>query len=367
MKYLDEYRDPELVRKLVAAIENRATRRWTMMEICGGQTHAFLRDGLDGLIASRVELIHGPGCPVCVTPLERIDRALAIASRPEVIFTTFGDMLRVPGSTLDLARVRARGGDVRFVYSPLDTLEIAAQNPDREVVFFAVGFETTIPATALTVHEAKRRGIANLSVLVSHMIVPPAVDAILGRDDSRIDGLLAAGHVCAIMGHDVYPEIAQRRRVPIVIAGFEPTDLLEGVLMLIDQLETGRHELENQYRRAVRPEGNVAARRMIDEVYEPADQTWRGIGLIPSSGVHLRSAYRAFDAVERFEVGEISACEPATCRAGDVLVGRLRPQECPEFGVGCTPESPLGAPMVSAEGACSAHWRYARRSERVPV
>jgi hydrogenase expression/formation protein HypD len=361
MKYLDEYRDPELARALVASITRTATRPWSVMEVCGGQTHTLIRSGIDRLLPANVRVIHGPGCPVCVTPLEQIDRALAVAARPGVIFCSFGDMLRVPGSSNDLLRVRAAGGDVRVVYSPLDAVRIAKQNPGREVVFFAVGFETTAPATALAVQQAKGLGLTNFSLLVSHVLVPPALEAVLADAACQVQGFLAAGHVCTVMGFTEYEDLARRHRVPIVVTGFEPVDLLEGILMLLTQLEAGRCEVENQYARAVRRGGNAAAQAAVAEVYEVCDRPWRGMGVLPRSGLRLREAYRSFDAETRFGVSAITASEPAECRAGEVLRGLLSPPQCEAFGTRCTPERPLGAPMVSAEGACAAYYRYGNR------
>ncbi|HOE95074.1 MAG TPA: hydrogenase formation protein HypD [Candidatus Sumerlaeota bacterium] len=364
MKYLDEYRDADAVRRLAAAIGRAATRPWTIMEICGGQTHAILRFGLDELLPPEITLIHGPGCPVCVTPVELIDKALAIAARPGVIFCSFGDMLRVPGSrgadgrAADLMAVRAAGGDVRVVYSPLDAVALARANPSREVVFFAIGFETTAPANALAAALAAREGLVNFSLLVSHVLVPPAISAILGSPDCRVQGLLAAGHVCAVMGAAACRPIAARHRVPVVVTGFEPVDLLDGVLRCIRQLEAGRAEVENAYARAVADEGNPHARRRMEEVFEVCDRSWRGLGRIPRSGLRLRSAYAAFDAERRFGVEAPGAGEPAECLSGLVLQGLRRPTDCPAFATRCTPECPLGAPMVSAEGACAAYFRY---------
>jgi hydrogenase expression/formation protein HypD len=365
VKYLAEYRDPALARGLITRIKAMATRRWVLMEVCGGQTHTIVRQGIDELIGDQVEMIHGPGCPVCVTPLEQIDRALAVAARPEMIFTSFGDMLRVPGSHTDLLQVRARGGDVRVVYSPLDAVDLARRHPDREVVFFAVGFETTAPANAMAVWRAHRLGLTNFSVLVSHVTVPPAITAILEAPDNRVQGFLAAGHVCTVMGWTEYEPLAARYQVPIVVTGFEPVDILEGIAMAIAQLETGRYEVENQYVRAVRREGNRPAQALIAQVFEIVDRQWRGVGTIPASGLGLRPAFAAFDAVARFGLADVRAVEPAACRAGDVLVGRLKPHECPAFGGECTPEHPLGALMVSSEGACAAYYNYGRT--RPPV
>jgi hydrogenase expression/formation protein HypD len=360
MKYLAEYRDPDVARALIARIRAAATRRWVLMEVCGGQTHTIVRQGIDELIADQVEMIHGPGCPVCVTPLEQIDRALAVASRPDVIFTSFGDMLRVPGSHTDLFQVRARGGDVRIVYSPLDAVDLARRHPDREVVFFAVGFETTAPANAMAVWRAHQLGLANFSVLVSHVTVPPAMTAILESPDNRVQGFLAAGHVCTVMGWEEYEPLAARYRVPIVVTGFEPVDILEGIAMAVTQLEAGRHAVENQYVRSVRRDGNRPAQELITRVFRIVDRQWRGIGTIPASGLGLRPAFAAYDAERKFDLAGIRAVEPVACRAGDVLRGRLKPHECPAFGRECTPEHPLGAPMVSSEGACAAYYNYGR-------
>jgi hydrogenase expression/formation protein HypD len=360
VKYLSEYRDGTIARSLVQKIKHTASRPWVLMEVCGGQTHTIVKQGIDQLLDGAVEMIHGPGCPVCVTPLEQIDRALHMASRPNVIFTSFGDMLRVPGSDGDLFQVRARGGDVRVVYSPLDALEIAKQNPEREVVFFAVGFETTAPANAMAVLQAHRLGIRNFSVLVSHVTVPPAIGAILDAPDNRVQALLAAGHVCTIMGWAEYEPLAVRYRVPIVVTGFEPLDILEGILMAVAQLENGRHEVENQYVRSVRRDGNRLARDSVSEVFEVVNRQWRGIGEIPLSGLGLRDEFAEFDAERKFGLREITAIEPQECRAGDVLRGRLKPNECPAFGSRCKPEHPLGAPMVSSEGACAAYYGYGR-------
>ncbi|MGQ9575952.1 MAG: hydrogenase formation protein HypD [Thermoguttaceae bacterium] len=362
MKYLDEYRNPEQVRQLAELIARRATRPWTLMEVCGGQTHAILRFGLDRLLPQQITLIHGPGCPVCVTPVEILDQAIAIAARPEVIFCSFGDMLRVPGSHKDLLTVKSEGADLRVVYSPMDAVALARKNPDRQVVFFAVGFETTAPANAMAVMQAARWGLENFSLLVSHVLVPPALRAILASSNCRVQGFLAAGHVCTVMGIDEYRPIAWAYRVPIVVTGFEPLDILQGVLMCIQQLEQGRAEVEIQYTRSVRPEGNQAAIRQIQEVFEPGPRKWRGIGLIPASGLHLKGPYAAFDAARRFGVAQMAAEEPAACIAGEVLQGHRRPPDCPAFGTSCTPDRPLGAPMVSAEGACAAYYRYRRHS-----
>ncbi len=361
MKYLDEYRNADAAKQLAAAIARATTRPWNIMEVCGGQTHAILRFGLDEMLPREITLIHGPGCPVCVTPMEMIDRALAIAARPDVIFCSFGDMLRVPGSTKDLFTVKSEGGDVRIVYSPMDAVALAQKNPGKQVVFFAVGFETTAPANAMAVVQAARLGLTNFSMLVSHVLVPPAMCAVLGSPANRVQGFLAAGHVCAVMGTAQYEPIAEKYHVPIVVTGFEPLDILQGVLMCVKQLEEGRAEVENQYARAVRTEGNRAALEVLKDVFEVVPRKWRGIGEIPDSGWSLRAAYSQFDADRRFGVAHITAEEPAECIAGLVLQGQKKPHECSAFGTRCTPDHPLGAPMVSSEGACSAYYRYRRR------
>lgn len=360
MKFLDEYRDPEKVKSLLSEIESVVTKGWVIMEICGGQTHAFLHHGLDAMLPPQIELVHGPGCPVCVTPLEQIDKAIAISSRSDVIFTSYGDMLRVPGSSKDLFSVRANGGNVRVVYSPLEALQIAETNPDKQIVFFAIGFETTAPANAMAVLQAKNKGIPNFSVLVSHVRVPPAMEAILNSGTNRVQAFLAAGHVCAVMGFHEYPPIAEKYHVPIVVTGFEPVDLLNGMLSAIRQLEAGRSEAENQYQRAVRFEGNELAQRTIQSVFESVDRKWRGIGLIPQSGWGLRPEFDEFDAEKRFSVGNILSQESPLCIAGEILQGMRRPAQCAAFGNPCTPQAPLGAPMVSAEGACAAYYHYHR-------
>ena len=360
MKYLDEFRDPALARTLFDQIEAAATKHWAVMEVCGGQTHSIIRNGIDQLLSDKVELIHGPGCPVCVTPLEMIDRALAIAARPDVIFCSFGDMLRVPGSREDLFSVKARGGDVRVVYSPLDAVNLAQDHPDKQVVFFGVGFETTAPANAMSVFQARERGVANFSMLVSHVLVPPAIEALMSSPTSRVNGFLAAGHVCSVMGTWQYEPLAAQHHVPIVITGFEPLDVLDGIRRCVLQLEAGRGEVENAYPRAVRAEGNPAAQEMLAKVFEVCDRQWRGIGMIPASGWRLSPEFAAFDAERRFDVGELHVDEPARCRAGDVLQGLIKPDECECFGNECTPRSPMGATMVSSEGACAAYYQYRR-------
>jgi len=360
MKHLDEYRDAAAVRRCAEQIARRVTRPWTIMEVCGGQTHAIVRFGLDSLLPSGLTLVHGPGCPVCVTPLEQLNRAMAIASLPHVIFCTFGDMLRVPGSATDLQTVKARGGDVRIVYSPLDAVKLAEANPGREVVFFAVGFETTAPANAMAVVQAQERGVANFSMLISQVLVPPAMEAILSAPGTRVQGFLAAGHVCAVMGCAEYVPLAARYRVPIVVTGFEPVDILRGILMVVEQLEDGRAEVENAYGRVVRPEGNVAAQAMMKRAFRVVSRQWRGVGEIPQSGLALATAFASFDAETRFGVQALHAREPEVCISGLVLQGQKSPPDCPAFGKACTPEHPLGATMVSSEGACAAYYRYRR-------
>lgn len=360
MKYLDEYRDPVLAKKLMAEIHRITTRPWTLMEVCGGQTHTIVKQGIDEALPAGVRMIHGPGCPVCVTPLEQVDKALAIAARPDVIFTSYGDMLRVPGSTTDLLALKARGADVRIVYSPLDSVKIAAANPDKQVVFFAVGFETTAPANAMAVYEAARRGIDNFSVLVSHVLVPPAMTALLDSPSNQVQAFLAAGHVCAVMGWTEYEPIAEKYRVPIVVTGFEPLDLLEGILMAIQQLEDGRAVVENQYARAVKREGNPLAQETVFRVFEVGRRTWRGIGEIPESGYRLRPEYARFDAETKFSVDGIHTREHPACIAGAILTGEKTPLDCTAYGVLCHPQKPLGAPMVSSEGTCAAFFAAGR-------
>jgi hydrogenase expression/formation protein HypD len=360
MKYLDEFSNPELAGKLVDQIRAATTRRWAIMEVCGGQTHSIIRHGIDQLLPDEIEMIHGPGCPVCVTPLEMIDKALEIASRPDVIFCSFGDMLRVPGSKKDLFRIKSEGGDIRVVYSPLDALTIARENPDRQVVFFGIGFETTAPANAMTVYQAKRLGVKNFSLLVSHVLVPPAIAAIMDSPTCRVQAFLAAGHVCCVMGTEEYPALTEKYQIPIVVTGFEPLDILEGIRRTVIQLESGRHELENAYPRAVQAEGNLPARAMLQDVFEVTDRSWRGIGMIPQSGWRLSPAYREYDAEHRFSVTGIHTAESEICRSGEVLQGMIKPHECAAFGKECTPRNPLGATMVSSEGACAAYYLYRR-------
>ena len=367
MKYVDEYRDQKMAEKLAAEIKRTVTRPWTLMEVCGGQTHSIVKYGIDYLLPKEVELVHGPGCPVCVTPLEMIDRAHAIARRPDVIFCSFGDMLRVPGSQGDLFQVKAGGADVRIVYSPLDCLRIAAANPSKRVVFFAIGFETTAPANAMAVWQARARSLPNFSVLVSHVLVPPAITGILGSPDNRVQAFLGPGHVCAVMGYREYEPVSARYRTPIVITGFEPLDLLEGTLMAIRQLEQGRAEVENQYARAVDADGNREAQEMIHRVFEVCDRGWRGIGVIPGSGYRLQNEFREYDAERIFELGHIDSPEPAICISGQVLRGLRKPHDCPAFGRECTTQTPLGATMVSAEGACAAYFNYGRHLVALPV
>ncbi len=360
MKYLDEFSNPQLAHKLLDKIHEATTRPWAIMEVCGGQTHSIIRHGIDQLLPDQIEMIHGPGCPVCVTPLEIIDKALEIASRPGVIFCSFGDMLRVPGSSQDLFRIKSAGGDVRVVYSPLDALKLARENPDKQVVFFGIGFETTAPANAMTVYQAKRLGVENFSLLVSHVLVPPAIAAIMESPVCRVQGFLAAGHVCSVMGTREYPALAERYRVPIVVTGFEPLDILEGIRRTVLQLESGRHEVENAYARAVTDEGNTAAMAMLADVFEVTDRAWRGIGMIPRSGWRLSPKYRQYDAEYRFDVEQMRTEESSICRSGEVLQGLIKPHECEAFGHECTPRNPLGATMVSSEGACAAYYLYRR-------
>jgi len=360
MKFVDEYRTEQEARRYSDAIRALVTKSWTIMEVCGGQTHSIVKFGIDELLPPSLTLVHGPGCPVCVTPLELIEKAIEIASIPNVIFCSFGDMLRVPGISRDLLTVKAAGGDVRIVYSPLDAVKIARDNPQREVVFFAVGFETTAPANAMAVFQARQQGVANFTMLVSHVLVPPAMEAVLSSPENRVQGFLAAGHVCAIMGYTEYEPIAQKYRVPIVVTGFEPLDILQGIAMCIRQLEQGRAEVENQYARSVRREGNLTAQKLIREVFRIVPRKWRGVGEIPQSGLGLQEAYAAFDAETRFGVAHLTADEPAECISGLILQGIKKPFECPAFGERCTPEHPLGATMVSSEGACAAYYRYRR-------
>jgi len=360
MKHVDEYRDAGLVKGLIEEIRRTVTRPWTIMEICGGQTHAIVRHGIDQLLPPEIELVHGPGCPVCVTPLEQIDRALEIASRPNVIFCSYGDMLRVPGSHQDLFSVKARGGDVRVVYSPLDAVKLAQKHPDKQVVFFAIGFETTAPPNVMSVVQAKNLGLTNYSILVSHVRVPPAVSAILGSPTNRVQAFLLAGHVCAVMGYHEYPSLVEQFRAPMVVTGFEPLDIVQGILEAVRLLETGKVEVFNAYQRAVTFEGNKPAQKMIDTVFMGVDRKWRGMGVIPMSGWDLRPGFDPFNAEKRFQVETITAEESPLCIAGQILQGLKKPHDCSAFGKDCTPEHPLGATMVSSEGACAAYYRYGR-------
>ena len=358
MKYLDEFRDPKAAKKISEEIKKITKRPWRIMEICGGQTHTILKYNIEELLPKEICLIHGPGCPVCVTPLELIDKAIEIASRPDVIFTSFGDMLRVPGSKKDLLTVKAEGGNVKMVYSPLDAVKIAEQNPDKKIVFFAVGFETTAPANAMSVIEAKRRNLSNYSILCSHVLVPPAIEALLSSDENMIQGFLAAGHVCTVMGYEEYIPLAEKFHVPIVVTGFEPLDILHGVYQTVLQLESGKYDVQNQYSRVVTKEGNLAAKKILAEVFETVDRKWRGLGTIPKSGYKLSEKYADFDAEKIFRLEELEVEESSLCIAGQILQGLKKPFECSAFGNLCNPEHPLGAPMVSSEGACAAYFHY---------
>jgi len=360
MKYLTEFRNGEIAQRIAREIHQVVTRPWKIMEVCGGQTHSIIKNGIDQMLPAGIEMVHGPGCPVCVTPLELIDKALAIAAQPGVIFCSFGDMLRVPGTDADLFQVKGRGADVRVVYSPLDAVDLAVKNPDRQVVFFGVGFETTGPANAMSVHVAKRRGLKNFSVLVSHVLVPPAIEAIMSSPGNQVQAFLAAGHVCSVMGYWEYPPLTEKYQIPIVVTGFEPLDLLDGIRRAVIQLEAGRHEVENAYARIVRFEGNIPAQELLAEVFEVTDRAWRGIGVIPKSGWRLSAEYRDFDAELRFHITGIHTEESKLCRSGDVLRGVIKPAECGAFGKECTPRHPLGATMVSSEGACAAYYNYGR-------
>ncbi len=364
MKYIDEYRDARIARALAAEIARRATRPWVLMEICGGQTHTIMRYGLDELLPSQIELVHGPGCPVCVTPLEVIDRAIQLASLPDVTLVSYGDMLRVPGSHTDLLHVKASGGDVRVAYSPMEALKIAAASPDRQVVFLGIGFETTGPANAMAVWQASREGLRNFSMLASHVLVPPAIRMLLESPRNRVQGFIAPGHVCTVMGFRQYEELSRDFQVPIVVGGFEPVDLLEAISMLVAQLEEGRAAVENQYARSVSREGNLYAQQIMERVFEVCDRKWRGMGMIPRSGLRLREEFAAFDAEKIFHLSEESAEEPAECISALVLQGLKKPVDCAAFGLRCTPDAPLGSPMVSAEGACAAYYRYRRHAAR---
>jgi hydrogenase expression/formation protein HypD len=363
VKYIDEYRDPRIAERLAEQIARRVTRHWVLMEICGGQTHTLMRYGIDEMLPREVELVHGPGCPVCVTPVEIIDKAIQIAARPEVIFVSYGDMLRVPGSASDLLRVKAQGGDVRVVYSPLEALKIARANPERKVVFFGIGFETTAPPNAAAVWQARREGLDNFSMLVSHVLVPPAMRLLLGSPGCRVQGLIGPGHVCTVAGYRAYEELAADYHIPIAVAGFEPLDLLEAISMLVAQLEEGRAEVENQYVRSATRDGNLPAQRIAEEVFEVCERKWRGIGTIPRSGLRLRPEFAGHDAEKVFEVEAAGVPEPPECISALVLQGLKKPPDCPVFATRCTPQSPLGAPMVSAEGACAAYYAYRRRTD----
>jgi len=363
LKYLDEYRNPEIAKKLLQEIRNTVTKPWVIMEICGGQTHSIIKNGIDQLLPKEIELVHGPGCPVCVTPLEMIDQAIAIARQPDVIFTSFGDMPRVPGTDMDLFQVKSEGGDVRMVYSPLEALKIARDNPHKQVVFFAVGFETTAPGNAMALFQAAKEGLNNFSEIVSHVLVPPAMEALLSSPGNRVQAYLAAGHVCTVMGYNEYIPIAEKFKVPITPTGFEPIDILQGILSVVKQLEKGEYKIDNQYARAVKPEGNIPAQKIISEVYQICDRKWRGIGVIPQSGMCIKEKYAAFDAARKFDVGHINTEEPPECISGLILQGLKKPPQCPAFGKACTPQHPLGATMVSSEGACAAYYRYQRFAE----
>jgi len=360
MKYLDEFRNPEIAKKILAELHEITTKEWVLMEVCGGQTHSIIKNGIDQVIPDKIQLVHGPGCPVCVTPLEMIDQALEIAAKPNVIFCSFGDMLRVPGSEKDLFMVKSEGGDVRVVYSPLEAVKLARQHPEKEVAFFAVGFETTAPANAMAVYQAKREGLDNFSILVSHVTVPGAMKALLQSPENRVQGYLAAGHVCTVMGYWEYGPITEQYKIPIVVTGFEPIDILEGILETVKMLEAGEYGVRNKYARSVSYEGNKKSQELIQEVFEISDRKWRGIGELPESGYQLRPDYRDYDAALKFEVGDIHTQESDRCISGVVLQGLKRPNECPAFGKECTPETPLGATMVSSEGACAAYYRYSR-------
>ena len=362
MKYVDEYRDPKAAKILINNIHRITKNQWTIMEVCGGQTHTILKYGIEEMLPEKIRIVHGPGCPVCVTPLEMIDKSIAIASRDDVIFTSFGDMLRVPGSNDDLLSVKASGGDIRMVYSQLDAVKIAQQNPDKKVVFFAVGFETTAPGNAMAVKQAQRLGLKNFSILCSQVLVPPAIEAIMSSEVSKVQAFLAAGHVCTVMGFHEYIPLSQKYNIPIVVTGFEPVDLLQGLYMAIKQLEESRIEVENQYSRVVKEEGNVPAQNLLKEIFDVVDRKWRGIGTIPQSGFSLKEEFSDFDAEKIFKVEHIQTMESEDCIAGEVLQGLKRPIECSAFGKTCTPEHPVGAPMVSAEGACAAYFHYGRKN-----
>lgn len=365
MKYLSEYRDPELAQQYLDEIQKTVTRPWSIMEVCGGQTHSLVKHGIVNVLPDEITMIHGPGCPVCVTPLELIDQALYLAEREDVILCSYGDMLRVPGSQKSLLEAKAEGADIRILYSPLEAVTLAEQNPDRQVVFFAVGFETTAPANGLSVIHAHRKGLENYAILTSHVLVPPAMEAVINDPESHIDAFLAAGHVCTIMGTSEYGPIAEKYQLPVVVTGFEPVDILHGILMTVRQLEKGEAKLENQYSRVVSPQGNPEAIAAIEKVFEVNDRAWRGIGVIPQSGYELREAYALYDAKRKFAIDVVPVEEPKACLAGQVLKGIIKPHECPEFGKSCTPRNPMGAPMVSSEGACAAYYNFSNAVEKV--
>ena len=358
MKYLTEYRNPELAKKVLKEIEQRVTKPWKIMEVCGGQTHSLVKNGILTVLPEQIQMLHGPGCPVCVTPLHLIDKAIYLAEKKGAILCSFGDMLRVPGSEKSLLEVKATGADVRVLYSPLEAVQIAQKNPDKEVVFFAVGFETTAPSNALSIIHAQKLGLKNYSILNSHVLVPPAIKALMEDPDAKIDAFLAAGHVCSIMGYWQYPELAEKYKIPIIVTGFEPLDMLKGILAAVKQLEAGKYEVENQYKRIVKEQGNIEAQKIINQVYEQGDQAWRGIGTIPDSGWHIKKEFEAFDAHKKFQIDIEEAPENQTCIAGEVMKGIKKPFECPAFGTACTPQNPLGAPMVSSEGACAAYYNF---------
>ena len=363
MKHIDEYRDPKAAGRVLDEIARTVTRPWTVMEVCGGQTHAIVKHGLDRLLPDKITLLHGPGCPVCVTAVNIIDRALELASRDDIIFCSFGDMLRVPGTNRDLLTVRAEGGDIRTVYSPLDALEIAAANPDKETVFFGIGFETTAPANALAIIRAKAADLSNFSLLCAQVLIPPAMEAILNERECRVNGFLAAGHVCTVVGFTEYETMAAKYKIPVTVTGFEPLDILQGILMTVTSLEQGRYEVQNQYTRAVKREGNPEAQAVMNRVFRTVDRSWRGLGEIPRSGLALRGEYAAFDAEKKFGLDIATVERDSECISGLILQGRQKPDQCPAFGRRCTPENPLGATMVSSEGACAAYYRYRRQTE----